>query len=204
MRKLAAGVALSLVMFASGRVMAKPRDPGRDKVVYAIKADHDASIERLRNWIKLPTIANMNINHREGAEYMRQLVLDAGFQQAKIIQTSGVPAVFPPPDAGAKDTLAIYFMYDVKHYEPAEWSSPPLEGRIVDRPGEGKALIGRGAVNQKGPETAFLTALRAFKTAGVKLPVNLVFVAEGEEEIASPHFSQVVNQPEVKAALEKT
>ena len=34
----------------------------------------------------------------------------------------------------------------------AEWSSPPLEGRIVDRPGEGKALVGRGAVNQKGPE----------------------------------------------------
>ena len=64
-------------------------------------------------------------------------------------------------------------------------------------------MIGRGAVNQKGPETAFLAALRAFKAAGVKLPVNLVLVAEGEEEIASPHFPQVVNQPEVRAALEK-
>ena len=64
-------------------------------------------------------------------------------------------------------------------------------------------MVGRGAVNQKGPETAFLTAVRAFKTAGVKLPVNLVFVAEGEEEIASTHFSQIVNQPEVRAALEK-
>ena len=114
-----------------------------------------------------------------------------------------MPGVFATLDAGAKDTLAIYFMYDVKHYDPAEWSSPPLEGRIVDRPGEGKAMVGRGAVNQKGPETAFLTALRAFKTAGVKLPVNLVLVAEGEEEIASPHFPQVVNQPEVRAALEK-
>ena len=64
-------------------------------------------------------------------------------------------------------------------------------------------MVGRGAVNQKGPETAFLTALRAFKASGVKLPVNLVFVAEGEEEIASPNFSQVVTQPEVRAALEK-
>src|ERR1044072_7631043 len=114
MRKLAAGVALSLVMFASGRVMAKPGDPGRDKVVDAIKADHDASVERLRDWIKLPTIANMNINHREGAEYMRRLALDAGFQQAKVIQTDGVPGVFATLDAGAKDTLAVYFMYDVK------------------------------------------------------------------------------------------
>ncbi len=184
-------------------VMAKPGDPGREKVVAAIKADHDASIERLRKWIALPTIANMGINHREGAEYMRQLALDAGFHQAKIISTDGVPGVFATLEAGAKDTLAIYFMYDVKHYDPAEWSSPPLEGRIVDRPGEGKALVGRGAVNQKGPETAFLTALRAFHAAGVKLPVNLVLVAEGEEEIASPHFSQVVNQPEIRAALEK-
>jgi acetylornithine deacetylase/succinyl-diaminopimelate desuccinylase-like protein len=182
---------------------AKPGDPGRDKVVAAIKADHDSSIARLREWIALPTIANMNVNHREGAEYMKKLVLDAGFQQAKIIPTSGVPGVFATLDAGAPKTLAIYFMYDVKHYEPKEWSSPPLEGRMVDRPGEGKALVGRGAVNQKGPETAFLTAIRAFRSAGVKLPVNLVFVAEGEEEIASPHFSEVVNTPEVRAAMEK-
>ncbi|MCL6741928.1 M20/M25/M40 family metallo-hydrolase [Sphingomonas sp. RB56-2] len=203
MRKLTASVALGLALCVSQAATAKPGDPGRDKVVAAIKADHDSSIERLRDWIKLPTIANMNLNHKEGAEYMRQLALDAGFQQAKVVATDGVPGVFATLDAGAKDTLAIYFMYDVKHYEPAEWSSPPLEGRIVDRAGEGKALIGRGAVNQKGPETAFLTALRAFKTAGVKLPVNLVFVAEGEEEIGSTHFSQIVTQPEVRAALEK-
>ncbi len=67
------------------RSLANPGDPGREKVVAAIKADHDASIERLREWIKLPTIANMNINHREGAEYMKKLALDAGFQQAKVI-----------------------------------------------------------------------------------------------------------------------
>lgn len=182
---------------------ARPGDPGREKVVAAIRADRDAAVERLRDWIKLPTIANMGINHREGAEYMRKLVLDAGFQQAKVVPTDGVPGVFATLDAGAKDTLAIYFMYDVKHYEPGEWSSPPLEGRIVDRPGEGKVLIGRGAVNQKGPETAFLSAVRAFQVAGVKLPVNLVFVAEGEEEIASPHFPQVIANPEVRAALEK-
>ena len=79
--------------------------------------------------------------------------------------------------------------------------SPPLEARLVDRPGEGKAIVGRGAVNQKGPEMAFLSAVRAFKTAGVKLPVNLVLVAEGEEEIGSPNFPDALATPEVKAAL---
>lgn len=201
-RMMMAGAA-SLALLGAVPVAAAPGDKGRDKVAAAVRADHDAAIERLRQWIKLPTIANMGVNHKEGAEYMRQLALDAGFQQAKVIPTEGVPGVFATLDAGAKNTLAIYFMYDVKHYDPAEWSSPPLEGRIVDRPGEGKVMVGRGSVNQKGPETAFLTALRAFKTAGVKLPVNLVLVAEGEEEIASPNFPQVVSQPEVRAALEK-
>ena len=63
--------------------------------------------------------------------------------------------------------------------------------------------MGRGAVNQKGPETAFLGALRAFKAANVKLPVNLVLVCEGEEEIGSPHFPEIVRNPKVTAALQK-
>ena len=199
---LRAAVALS-ALCGTMAASAAPGDPGRDKVALAINANHDASLKRLRDWIKLPTIANMNINHREGAEYMRKLALDAGFQQARVVPTAGVPGVFATLDAGAPKTLAVYFMYDVKHYEPAEWSSPPLEGRLVDRAGEGKALIGRGAVNQKGPETAFLAALHAFKDAGVKLPVNLVLVAEGEEEIGSTHFHDIVTQPDVRAALDK-
>src|SRR6476646_12144476 len=64
--------------------------------------------------------------------------------------------------------------------------------------------MGRGAVNQKGPEAAFLDALHAIQGAGKKMPVNLVLVAEGEEEIGSPHFRQVVARPEVKAALKGT
>jgi len=64
-------------------------------------------------------------------------------------------------------------------------------------------IVGRGATNTKGPETACLAALHAFKAAGVKLPVNLVLVCEGEEEIGSPNFRQIVFQPEVEAALRR-
>jgi len=73
----------------------------------------------------------------------------------------------------------------------------------VERPGAGKVLIGRGAVNQKGPEAMWLAALHAFRSAGRRLPVNLVFVAEGEEEIGSPHFPQIVHREEVLAAFRK-
>src|SRR5262245_8065066 len=95
-------------------------------------------------------------------------------------------------------------MYDVKQFDPSEWSSPPTEARIVDKPPLGKVVIGRGAVNQKGPEAAFLAALHAIRGAGKKIPVNLVLVAEGEEEIGSPHIAQIVLKPEVAAALRKT
>src|SRR3989475_4892977 len=63
--------------------------------------------------------------------------------------------------------------------------------------------MGRGAVNQKGPQAAMLAALHAIRGAGSKIPVNLVLVAEGEEEIGSPHFPQIVRRPEVQSALSR-
>ncbi|WP_265571610.1 M20/M25/M40 family metallo-hydrolase [Sphingomicrobium nitratireducens] len=181
---------------------AQAADAGREAIDAAIEADADAAIERLRDWIALPTIANMGINHMEGAQYMAQLARDAGFQEARIVETGGVPAVFATLDAGAEHTLGIYFMYDVKHYDESEWIAPPLEGKILPRDGEGTQLIGRGAINQKGPEMAFLTALKAFKDTGTPLPVNLVLVAEGEEEIGSPNFSKALTSSEVRQALD--
>ena len=178
--------------------------PNRKQIESIVAGQHDANVQALRDWIALPTIAAEGKNVAEGAEYMRKLALDAGFQKARIVPSGGVPGVFATLDSGAKTTLGIYFMYDVKQFDPAEWSSPPLEGRLVERPGEGLALVGRGAVNQKGPEMAFLAALKAMKAAGRKLPVNLVLVAEGEEEIASPNFPTIVADPEVAAALKKT
>ena len=115
---------------------------------------------------------------------------DAGFTDVKLVPTSGKSGVFGKIDAGARTTLGIYFMYDVKQFVPEEWSSPPLEAKLVQKEGLGTVCMGRGAVNQKGPENSFLSALMAFKAAGKKLPVNLVLVCEGEEEIASPHFSR--------------
>jgi acetylornithine deacetylase/succinyl-diaminopimelate desuccinylase-like protein len=130
-----------------------------------------------------------------------RLLHDAGFQNVTKILTDGQPGIFATLDAGAPKTLGLYFMYDVKQADPAEWSSPPWEARLVDKPSLGKVVMGRGAVNQKGPEASFIAALHAIRVAGRKPPVNLVLVAEGEEEIGSPHFAKVVRRPEVLAAL---
>ena len=169
-----------------------------------IEKRHDESIQRLQHWVRNPSIAAENRRMDEGCELMMRLARDAGFQRATRIDTDGHPAVFATLDAGAARTFGLYFMYDVKQADPAEWSSPPWDAAIVDKPGFGKVLMGRGAVNQKGPEAAFLAALHAIRGAGKQMPVNLVLVAEGEEEIGSPHVRQVVQQADVSAALRGT
>jgi acetylornithine deacetylase/succinyl-diaminopimelate desuccinylase-like protein len=175
----------------------------KDDVIAKIAGQHAQTVKMLQDWIALPSIAAENRGYPQGAEYMAKLAREAGFQRVDLVPTAGKPGVFATLDVGAANSLGIYFMYDVKQFDPAEWSSPPLEARLVDKPGLGKVIVGRGATNTKGPQVACLAALHAFKAAGQKPPVNIVLVCEGEEEIASPNFHQIVFKPEVEAALRK-
>jgi len=168
-----------------------------------IEKRHEEAVARLQTWIRQPSIAAENRGINEGCELMMQFLREVGFQQVTKVPTEGQPGVFATLDAGAPKSVGLYFMYDVKQADPAEWSSDPFEARLVDKPGLGKVIVGRGAVNQKGPEAALLAALHAIHGAGKKLPVNLVFVAEGEEEIGSPHFPQVVRREDVAVAMKK-
>ena len=202
-RRLLAGAAL-----AGGTAMVPAAAFGavggdRARIAAAVETGKAASVARIQDWIKHPGIAAEKWQMDTACDYTMGLLRDAGFQMVKKMPTDGEPGIFATLDAGAKRTMGIYFMYDVKQVNPEEWSSPPFEARIVDKPGFGKVIVGRGAINQKGPEAAFLAAVHAFKDAGVKLPVNLVLVAEGEEEIASPNFHQIVQAPEVLKALKK-
>src|SRR5215468_64938 len=176
---------------------------GLEKVLAEADKRHDEAVKRLQDWIHQPSIAAENRGIQEGCELLIRMLREAGFERAEKVPTDGCPGVFATLDAGAQRTVGIYFMYDVKQVDPSEWSSPPWDAALVDKPELGKVVVGRGAVNQKGPEAAFLAALHAFRGAGRKLPVNLVLVAEGEEEIGSPHFAQIVRRPEVSAALSK-
>lgn len=168
-----------------------------------LEKNHDAAVKRLQEWIKQPSIAAEDRGMSEGCELMMELLKEVGFDQVTKVPTDRHPGVFAVLDAGAPKTVGVYFMYDVKQVDPSEWSSPPFDAALIDKPNLGKCVVGRGAVNSKGPESALLFALRALKAAGRKPPVNIVFVAEGEEEIGSPHFQQVVHRPDVLAAFKK-
>ena len=197
-------VALSAVLaFALALPRAARGDDPRGAIRAEIAKQHDEGVRRLQDWVRQPSIAAENRGVEEGCNLMMKLAREAGFENVTRVPTDGKPAVFGTLDAGAARTIGLYFMYDVKQADPTEWSSPPWDAAIVDKPGFGKVVMGRGAVNQKGPEAAFLAALHAFKGAGKKLPVNLVLIAEGEEEIGSPHFKQAMQRPEVIAAFKK-
>jgi hypothetical protein len=194
----AAGV-VGFSLLNKDQVFAQSEQAG---VVAEIAKQHDATLQALREWIAFPSIAAENRGYPEGPDTWRSSRAKRASRRWTSFPRRASRRLRDPRRRRRHDAR-LYFMYDVKQYDPAEWSSPPLEGRIVDRPGLGKVMVGRGATNTKGPQTALLAALKAFKAAGRKLPVNLVLVAEGEEEIGSPNFPQIVFKPEVEAALRK-
>ena len=82
--------------------------------------------------------------------------------------------------AGAVKTLLLYELYDVQPANETGWVSSPFEAVIHPVRGGGNKVVGRGAFNSKGPLVGFLTVLRAFRDAGIPLPVNVRFLSEGE------------------------
>ena len=179
-------------------------EPDLTPVFAQIEKRHDEAVQRLQEWIRQPSIAAENRGVDEGCELTMRMLREAGFSAVTKVPTEGQPGIFATLDAGAPRTLGLYFMYDVKQADPAKWTSPPWAAALVDKPCLGKIVVGRGAVNQKGPEAAFFATLHAIRGAGRKPPVNFVLVAEGEEEIGSPHFPQIVRRPEVLAALRRS
>lgn len=179
-----------------------PAYAGSHDAVYAhIDENLDEHIGQLQRWMRQQSVSTLNLGVRDMAEMVRQDFEDLGFQEAELVETDGHPGVWGYYDAGADTTLAVYMMYDVQPVIPEDWDSPPFEANIVERK-EGRAIMARGATNQKGPERAFLNALASIIATEGNLPVNLMIAAEGEEELGSPHYPQIVDKYEdrLKAA----
>ena len=175
-----------------------PAYGGRHPDVYAHidahQAEHLASVQR---WLRQRSISAQSDGIREMAELVRDDLKKLGCQESELVPTSGHPGVWASCDYGAPRTLLVYMMYDVQPVEPGDWKSPPFEARLVDHE-QGKVLMARGATNQKGPERAFLNALESILAVKGALPINLMFVAEGEEELGSPHFPELVDRYETR------
>src|SRR4051812_44218769 len=161
------------------------------KKVYAYIDEHiDDHVGNLQKWIRQPSISNSGEGIPESAEMVKGFFEQLGCQESRVYDVGitewgapGNPVVFAKCDEGAPRTIAIYWQYDTMPVtQPDAWSVPPFEGRIVEQAPFKKVLIARGAANSKGPELAYWNALMSIKAVAGKLPVNIVFVAEGDEE----------------------
>jgi acetylornithine deacetylase/succinyl-diaminopimelate desuccinylase-like protein len=168
----------------------------------------DEHVMNLQKWIRQASISNTGEGIQESAEMVKGFFDQLGCQQTKVYDVGmtewgqqGNPVVYAHCDEGAPKTLVVYWMYDTMPItQPDLWKSPPFEGRLVEQAPYKKVLIGRGATNSKGPEMSMWNAFMSIKAVAGKLPVNLIVVAEGDEERMSMGYRTFVKaHPELFA-----
>lgn len=159
-------------------------------VFHYIDEHQPEHLERLKALIRVPSISAEDRGMQECAQLVASYFRGLGCRRVEIVPTKGHPVVYGECEAGKPVTLLVYFMYDVKQITGEEWTliDDPFDPQVVERPPFRRCLIGRGAVNQKGPLGAFLNAVESIRATGEELPVNLKFIADGEEEIGSPRL----------------
>ncbi|MGH9318328.1 MAG: M20/M25/M40 family metallo-hydrolase [Vicinamibacteria bacterium] len=166
----------------------------------------DQHVVNLQKWIQQPSISNSGEGIPESAQMVKGFFEQLGCQESRVYEVPttewgqpGNPVVYAKCDEGAERTLLIYWMYDTMPItQPAAWIVPPFEGRLAEYPPFKKVLIGRGATNSKGPQMVQWNAFMSIKEIAGKLPVNLIFVAEGDEERMSIGLRQFVrDNPEL-------
>jgi acetylornithine deacetylase/succinyl-diaminopimelate desuccinylase-like protein len=189
------------------------KEPEDMKKVFKYIDDHiDEHVEALQKMIQQPSISNSGEGIPETAEMVKGMLDKLGCQESKVYDMGmtewgqpGNPVVYAHCDEDQPKTLVVYWMYDTMPVtQPDLWVAPPFEGRIVDGKTAGidptikKVLVGRGATNTKGPEMTQYNAIYSLKQALGKLPVNLIFVAEGDEERMSMGLRKfVTTHPEL-------
>ena len=164
--------------------------------VEKIKQDfEERHLPAIQQYLRIPSISATGEGMQETAEATVDALDKLGAENTQIVTTKGWPVVYGDLiDDPQKPTVLLYSMYDVQPVEPEKWMVPPFEGAVVDDfEGMGRALVARGVINTKGPTMAFFQTLQALIDAGKELPVNFIFVIEGEEELGSIHFPDFVN-----------
>lgn len=158
-----------------------------------LKASEDDALRELFDLVRIPSVSTDPLRAdgvRKAADWVAHRLTRAGVPEVRIVETPGHPAVIGrwQVDAG-KPTVLVYGHFDVQPEDPIElWDSPPFAPEVRDG-----MIFGRGAADMKG---SLLTAIHGVEASAIANgghpPVNVAFIFEGEEEIGSPSFRQLV------------
>ncbi|WP_029354199.1 M20/M25/M40 family metallo-hydrolase [Bosea sp. 117] len=159
-----------------------------DRVLAAVDADLDASLERLFAFLRIPSISTDKTfapECRRAGQWLADDLATLGFT-AQLAETPGHPVVLARSSGGAPRRVMFYGHYDVQPVDPLElWETPPFEPAILTNPEGVKRIVARGSADDKGQVMTFVEACRAFLKVTGKLPVEVTIAVEGEEESGS-------------------
>lgn len=186
--------------------MSQIHNPELVEIFDYIDENIDDHVINLQKWIQQPSISNTGEGIQESAFMVKGFFDQLGCQKSQVYDVGitewgqqGNPVVYAHCDEGADTTMVVYWMYDTMPItQPDLWNYPPFEGRLVEQAPYSKVLIGRGANNSKGRQMAFLNTMMSMKAVTDKLPMNVIFVAEGDEERMSIGYRKFVrDNPEL-------
>ena len=158
-----------------------------------IDANSDAHLKEFMELIAIPSISSIPANKpdvEKAAAWIVNKLKAVGMTTAQTIPTDGNPIVYGSWDkAPGKPTVLIYAHYDVQPVKESEWDNPPFSPKVVD-----SKILGRGASDDKSGVMITIWAVEAMLRTDGKLPVNVKFIFDGEEESGSPNFRNFINK----------
>ncbi len=176
-----------------------------DQVLSRIDADLDQSLDRLFDWLKIPSISTDPAfagDCRKAAEWLKAELAALGVE-ASVRETGGHPVVMGHAKRnGGAPHVMFYGHYDVQPVDPLDlWETPPFEPKVATLPDGRKVISARGACDDKGQVLTFIEACRAWKAVTGELPIGITFLIEGAEEDGSKFLPEFVeaNRDELKA-----
>jgi acetylornithine deacetylase/succinyl-diaminopimelate desuccinylase-like protein len=163
-----------------------------------VSKHHHQNVEELKELLRIPSISSLS-EHKEdiqkAASWIANKLQNIGMEHVEIVQTKGHPITYADwLHQENAPTVLVYGHYDVQPVDPIDlWETPPFEPDIRD-----EKIFARGATDDKGQTFLHIKAVEALLKVENKLPVNIKFCIEGEEEIGSPHLPQFLAENKEK------
>lgn len=162
-------------------------------VIEYAQAHRDEHLAQLLDFLRFPSVSTRSEHKADvqaAAEWLVERLAEAGLENIRLIETRGHPLIYADwTHAGDdKPTVLIYGHYDVQPAEPLElWQTPPFEPVIKD-----DYVYARGSSDNKGQLYVHVKAVEAYLKQHGRLPVNVKFIIEGEEEMGGGSLAQFV------------
>ncbi len=168
-----------------------------DEVLRRIDSRRGESLEQLKEFLRIASISakpEHKLDMQRCAQWVADKLESIGFS-ARIEPTDGQPLVLAANEhEPGRPTVLFYGHYDVQPAEPLElWTSPPFEPTVRKTEAGTDAVYARGAVDDKGQVWAHIEAMAAWQAHG-GVPVNVILLIEGEEEIGSPSLAKFLTR----------